>query len=150
MPYSFVTASVSKLRFIDWFRGTSVRNLSAFGEAPPHYYLISLPLLSAPIFKHISENKTLTAGIILGLVIIFAINYTTSPWRKLPPGPRRLPILGNVLQLRDKSWLLSKDCKEHFSESPYYVHGDRISWVHVHSRRSYVSRRCWTTHRCVQ
>jgi hypothetical protein len=50
------------------------------------------------------------------LLIIFAIKYTRSPWRKLPPSPWRLPILGNALQLRDKSWLLSKDCKERFGE----------------------------------
>lgn len=56
------------------------------------------------------------AGIILGLLIIFAINYTRNPWRKMPPSPRRLTILGNVIELRDKSWLLSKDCKERFGE----------------------------------
>ena len=57
-----------------------------------------------------------TAGITLGLAIIMAIRYMTSPWRKVPPSPPRLPILGNVLQLRDKRWLLSKDCKERFGE----------------------------------
>ena len=98
-------------------------NLSAIGAAARD--LIPLPLLSAAAFKAISENKTLTIGIILGLAIIFTIGYAKSPWRKLPPRPRGLPILGNALQLRDKSWLLSKDCKERFGELTGYVHGIR-------------------------
>jgi hypothetical protein len=77
--------------------------------------------LSAPVIEAIWETKTLTAGIVLGLVIIFAVGYVRSPWRKLPPSPRRLPILGNALQLRDKSWLLSKDCKERFGEFIDYI-----------------------------
>jgi hypothetical protein len=75
-----------------------------------------LQALSAYTPKTVRENKASTAGIIFGLLILFAINYTRSPWRKLPPSPWRLPILGNALQLRDKSWLLSKDCKERFGE----------------------------------
>lgn len=71
---------------------------------------------SGPTIKAIWETNTLTAGITLGLLIILAVGYTRSPWRKLPPSPPRLPILGNALQLRDKTWLLSKDCKERFSE----------------------------------
>jgi hypothetical protein len=85
-------------------------------DAPVARSLMLIQPLSASVIKAIWETKTLTAGIVLGLVVIFAVGYVRSPWRKLPPSPRRLPILGNALQLRDKSWLLSKDCKERFGE----------------------------------
>jgi len=67
--------------------------------------------------KKILETRTLTAGTFLGLILILAVYYFKSPWRKLPPGPGRLPIIGNALQLMDKSWLISKDCKERFGKS---------------------------------
>jgi hypothetical protein len=74
--------------------------------------------MSAPTIKVIWEHETgtLTAGIVLGLLIILVVRYIRSPWRKLPPSPRRLPILGHVLHIRDRSWLQSKDCKERFGQ----------------------------------
>ena len=70
-----------------------------------------------PTEKATVETKTLMAFIVLGLLVIFTVGYFKSPWRKLPPGgPWRLPILGNFLQLRDKTWMLSKDYKERFGE----------------------------------
>ena len=94
-------------------------------DAPVAPILMLLRPLSAPVIKAIWETKTLTsltAGIVLELVVIFAVGYVRSSWRKLPPSPRRLPILGNALQLRDKSWLLSKDCKERFGRLIDYIH----------------------------
>ena len=83
--------------------------------ALPLNHILPRPLILLT-FDAIWETKASTAGIVLGIVIIFVVNYIRSPWRKLPSSPRRLPILGNSLQLRDKSWLLSKDCKERFGE----------------------------------
>ena len=80
------------------------------------------------------ETKSL--GILLGLVIIFTIGYIRSPWRKLPPSPRRLPILGNALQLRDKRWLLSKDCKERFGESTDHIPKGMLMYVDGKSQES--------------
>ena len=114
-----------------WLRGTldasnyyvsslpSDGTISAFGVIFPNF--MPLRPLSLPIVKLIWETKTLTAGIVLGIVIIFTVNYIRSPWRKLPPSPPRLPVLGNALQLRNKSWLLSKDCKERFGEFLDYI-----------------------------
>jgi hypothetical protein len=110
---------------IGWLRGTIdastyVSSLPPEGTDVATDAVVPIPMILRPLseytIKAIWENKTPMAGIILGLFIIFAINSTRSPWRKLPPGPWRLPILGNALQLRDKSWLLSKDCKERFGE----------------------------------
>ena len=77
-----------------------------------------LRLMNAYVFKVIwePETRSLTVGIVLGIVIILAIGYFRSPWRKLPPSPRRLPILGHAPRLRGSRWLLSKDCKERFGQ----------------------------------
>ena len=48
---------------------------------------------------------------------IVAIRYARSPWRRVPPGPRGLPLLGNASDLKDKSWLFERSCKQRFSAS---------------------------------
>lgn len=115
--------------FMGWLRGatdasTNLSSLPGEGAVSTKDTVapnLVLPLSASPVIKAIRETKTLTTGIVLGLVIIFTIGYLRSPWRKLPPSPRGLPILGNSLLLRDKSWLLSKDCKEKYGELNDYV-----------------------------
>jgi len=53
-------------------------------------------------------------GLITTLVIVLAAQYARSPWRRVPPGPKGLPILGNALQLSDKRWMFQKECKQNY------------------------------------
>src|SRR6266404_2162791 len=73
-------------------------------DGPPSNYLPLLDssnmshvpeLLTEIIVKPILEDRTLTTGILLALLIVFLIKYARSPWRKLPPSPRRVPVIGN-------------------------------------------------------
>jgi len=133
--------------FMGWLR--KIVDTSTYVSSPPSEgtvsvmdsitpKLILLHSLIASTIKAIWDDKTLTAGFVLGLVITLSIGYTRSSWRRLPPSPRRLPILGNALQLRDKSWLLSKECKQNFGEFPGYITRGVLRCVYENCRRDYV------------
>jgi hypothetical protein len=56
-------------------------------------------------------------GLIATLFVILVAHYARSPWRRVPPGPKGLPILGNALQLQDKGWMYAAECKRKFGMS---------------------------------
>ncbi|KAH9040500.1 cytochrome P450 [Lactarius pseudohatsudake] len=58
-------------------------------------------------------------AVVLGIALILVVRYSRSPWRRVPPGPRGLPLIGNVLELRDKVWLFQSDCKQKYEDVMY-------------------------------
>jgi hypothetical protein len=66
-----------------------------------------------PLSFLLQEFLTLRNALLvcLAIIVVLAVRYAKSPWRRVPPGPRGIPLLGNALELRDKAWLLGRDCK---------------------------------------
>ena len=86
-------------------------SVSAFGCADADRGLRCL------LFAALSQLLAPRLGLTLCFIVILAARYATSPWRKVPPGPKGLPVLGNVLQLKDKRWMFEKGCKRNFRMS---------------------------------
>ncbi|KAI0060305.1 cytochrome P450 [Artomyces pyxidatus] len=87
-----------------------------------HFFHASLPVGNAEhrlLLSRISKYNTLGFGLIVGLVILIFIHYVSSPWRKVPPGPKGIPLLGNVLDMKDKAWLFSPDLRKKYGDIVY-------------------------------
>ncbi|KAI9444592.1 cytochrome P450 [Lactarius indigo] len=91
----------------------------------PRCEIAAFPGSSFPYY-HLSpdcvwELATTRGGfaVVLGLALILVVRYLTSPWRRVPPGPRGLPLIGNALELQDKLWMFHRDCKQKYEDVMY-------------------------------
>lgn len=64
-----------------------------------------------------SQLQNARIPLIATLIVILTVRYVRSPWRKVPPGPKGLPILGNVFQRHDNGWMFGTECKRKFGLS---------------------------------
>ncbi|KAI0303046.1 cytochrome P450 [Russula brevipes] len=86
----------------------------------------SKPLLDLlEVVKHVkswpnSQNHgILSIGTVLTLIIFYAARYLTSPYRKLPPGPRGYPFIGNALDLKGGEWLQFAEWQKTYGDIIY-------------------------------
>jgi hypothetical protein len=88
------------------------------------FSLITLGLLEdlkhspLKLLLNAQDHATFSIGIVLGLIVLYATRYFTSPYRRLPPGPRGYPIIGNLLDLRSGQWLKFAEWQKEYGKLP--------------------------------
>jgi hypothetical protein len=75
--------------FMSSLSASSFRLLEAFKSS----------LRPGQFLQTVQDHGIILIGVIFGLIVLYAARYITSPYRKVPPGPRGYPIIGNLLEM---------------------------------------------------
>jgi hypothetical protein len=55
---------------------------------------------------------------VVGFVLWLVARLAQKTFRNLPPGPKGLPIVGDVLHITDQDWLASPQRKDEYGDIP--------------------------------
>ena len=94
--------------------------------------LLQVPKSSLLEFKpKAQDHGRYPIGILLGLIVLYAALHLVLTHRRIPPGPRGYPIIGNILDLRSGQWLKFAEWRKKYGEF-------------------FLSVRSWPTLKCIQ
>lgn len=68
--------------------------------------------------KFMTDLRVVAAPIV-GIVFWLIARLAQKAFRNLPPGPKGLPIVGDVLHITDQDWLASPQRKEEYGDTPH-------------------------------
>jgi hypothetical protein len=91
--------------------------MSSFSVSP--FDLLELLMSSLlQLRRKVQDYGMFSIGAMLagGLIVLYTARYFTSPYRRLPPGPRGYPIIGNILELRSEQWLKFADWRKKYGQ----------------------------------
>ncbi|KAF8505395.1 cytochrome P450 [Russula emetica] len=86
------------------------------------------------ILQFAKDHATFSIGAILGTVVLYAVRYLASPYRKLPPGPRGYPIIGILLELREAQRLKFTEWRKKYGDI-FYLNAAGQPIVILNSRK---------------
>ena len=117
-------------------------------SSPSPSFIGQLGDLKYPLFQlwiWVQDRGIFSVGAILSLMVLYTARYLASPYRKLPPGPRGYPIIGNLLEMKaDGQWLKFSEWREKYGPFATDPHFFPISEL-ISTRRSHLPQRSWPT-----